>query len=468
MLSTNISILVDLIYIVSSILFIFGLKLLGSHKTAQHGNFISAIGMIIAVVVTLFDQQITSYQWIIVGIVLGSFVGIFVAQRITMTSIPEMVALFNSFGGLASLLVGWSEYHRYWETVELVKQSLLAIFIAIIIGSITFSGSVIAYGKLSGKIPSKPIMIPIQQIINIFILTAILFSAIAFCTFGLHADTKYTILLFSIGFALLLGITSVLPIGGADMPVVISLLNSYSGLAACATGFVILNNVLIVVGALVGSSGIILTKIMCKSMNRPLANVLFSGFGKDDRTQLSKSTGEVNSITVEDIYFVLEASRSVLIIPGYGMAVAQAQHAVRELVVFLEKNGSEVKYVIHPVAGRMPGHMNVLLAEANVPYEQLVQPEDVNPTMETIDVCLVIGANDVVNPAARDDKSCPIYGMPIIEVDRAKSVFILKRSMNTGFSNLENTLFTRPNTRILFGDGKETVTRILAEFKTNI
>lgn len=463
--------LVDLVYIVSSILFIFGLKFLGSPKTALKGNYISAIGMLLAVVITLLDQQILTYQWIFIGVLLGSIVGVYASQKVAMTQLPEMVALLHGFGGLASLLVGWSEYHRAYyttyTTAGLETFTLVAIALAVVIGGITFSGSMVAYGKLSGKIPGKPLFIPGQKILNIAMLLTVLCLSWLYCTLDISTTINhYPILIGLICLSLLLGITTVIPIGGGDMPVVISVLNSYSGLAACAAGFIILNNVLIVVGALVGASGFILSQIMCKAMNTSLMNILISGFNAHKITNTGTSTGEIKAITVEDAYFILEAAKSVLIIPGYGMAVAQAQHVVRELAEFLEANGTEVKYAIHPVAGRMPGHMNVLLAEANVSYDKLVEPEDVNPTMESVDACIVIGANDVVNTSARDDSQSPIYGMPIIEVDRAKTIFILKRSMNAGFAGLDNPLFGHQSARMLFGDAKEMVSRLVAEFKS--
>lgn len=458
--------LVNLVYIISSILFIFGLKFLGSPKTALKGNYLSALGMLMAVIITLFDQQILTYQWIFIGVLLGSIVGMYAAQRVAMTQLPEMVALLHGFGGLASLLVGWSEYHRYYA-MGLETFTLVAIALAVVIGGITFSGSMVAYAKLAGKIPGRPLFVPGQKVLNIAMLISVLFLSWFFCTLEISAvNGNYFLLIGLICLSLLLGITTVIPIGGADMPVVISVLNSYSGMAACAAGFIILNNVLIVVGALVGASGFILSQIMCKAMNTSLINILFSGFNADTNTKAVKNIGEIKAINVEDAYFILEAAKSVLIIPGYGMAVAQAQHVVRELAEFLEANGTDIKYAIHPVAGRMPGHMNVLLAEANVSYDKLVEPEDVNPTMESVDVCIVIGANDVVNTSARDDKQSPIYGMPIIEVDRAKTIFILKRSMNAGFSGLDNPLFVHNSTRMLFGDGKEMVSRLVAEFKS--
>ncbi len=456
--------MVNLVYILASVLFIFGLKMLGSAETAKKGNLVSAIGMLIAVVVTLLDQNIVDYTWILIGITLGTVIGATAALRVKMTAMPEMVAIFNGFGGIASLLVGSSEY--------LVSDSsfsiLIPIYLTVVIGGITFTGSLIAYSKLSGVITGNPILYKGQQWVNVILVLILLYLGIEMVASQDWLLVEDWQLISSIiALAFLLGVLLVIPIGGADMPVVIALLNSYSGLAACAAGFVIQNNVLIVAGALVGASGLILTNIMCKAMNRSLANVLFSGFGSvAASSSSSEEQGEVRPITTEDAFLILEAASSVAIVPGYGMAVAQAQHAVRELGELLEANGTDVQYVIHPVAGRMPGHMNVLLAEANVSYDQLNEPDDVNPIIETIGVCIVIGANDVVNPAARDNPESPIYGMPIIEVDRAVTTFVLKRSMASGFAGIENPLFFKTNTRMLFGDAKDSITALVSEFKS--
>ena len=457
------ALLVNLAYIASSILFIVGLKMLGSPDTARRGNFLSSSGMLLAVLITLLDQNIIDYKYIAGALVAGSVVGYFAATKVKMTSMPEMVAIFNGFGGIASLLVGSAEY----VSGTLNNPAFLgAIFLTVLIGGVTFTGSIIAYGKLSEVISGKPYLYKGQQFVNSLLLIAILLVGVNMLFYQGFITSEQTLILL-IGLAFVLGILFVNPIGGADMPVVIALLNSFSGLAACAAGFVILNNVLIVAGALVGASGLILTNIMCKAMNRSLANVLFSGFGAapDSSNESSQEQGEVKPISAEDAYLILEAASSVLIVPGYGMAVAQAQHAVRELGELLEENGAEVKYAIHPVAGRMPGHMNVLLAEANVSYDVLVEPEDVNPIMETVDVCMVIGANDVVNPDAKENEGSPIYGMPIIEVDNSKTVFVLKRSMASGFAGIQNPLFFKSNTRMLFGDAKETVSTLVSEFK---
>ena len=454
------TVLVNVAYIAASILFIVGLKMLGSPDTARRGNLFSSMGMLLAVLVTLVDQSIIDFTWIVVGLISGGVIGYLAATKVQMTSMPEMVAIFNGFGGIASLLVGSAEFIRG-------SDYLFPIYLTVLIGGVTFTGSLIAYGKLSEIIGGRPTLYKGQQIVNSLLLLLIVAIGIEMI-FMQGVFTANQTLLILCGLAMILGILFVIPIGGADMPVVIALLNSFSGLAACAAGFVIENNVLIVAGALVGASGLILTNIMCKAMNRSLANVLFSGFGSVIENIATSSTeqGEVKPINTSDAYLILEAASSVLIVPGYGMAVAQAQHAVRELGELLESNGAEVKYAIHPVAGRMPGHMNVLLAEANVSYDVLVEPGDVNPIMETVDVCMVIGANDVVNPDAKDNESSPIYGMPIIEVDNAKTVFVLKRSMASGFAGIQNPLFFKQNTRMLFGDAKETVSALVTEFKS--
>ena len=461
----NTTLIVNLSYILSSMLFIFGLKMLGSPETARKGNLLSSSGMFLAIVVTLLDQNIVDFSWIVIGLCIGASIGYFAATKVKMTSMPEMVALFNGFGGIASLLVGSAEY---LINIGLNAASLLAIFLTVLIGGVTFSGSLIAWGKLSEFIGGKPFLYKGQQIVNFLLLAILLICGLEMIFIqGLFTETQYQILILICVLAFILGIFLVIPIGGADMPVVIALLNSFSGLAACAAGFVIENNVLIVAGALVGASGLILTNIMCKAMNRSLANVLFSGFGAviDLSSGEKAEQGEVKPLSSSDAYLILEASSSVLIVPGYGMAVAQAQHVVRELGELLEANGAEVRYAIHPVAGRMPGHMNVLLAEANVSYDVLVEPEDVNPIMDTVDVCMVIGANDVVNPDAKENQGSPIYGMPIIEVDRAKTTFVLKRSMASGFAGIQNPLFFKSNTRMLFGDAKDSVSALEAEFK---
>ena len=448
--------LINLFYVASAALFIFGLKQLSSPATAVRGNMLSSFAMLIAIVATLTGNNILPWEWIIISIAIGAVIGGLAAQKVAMTSMPEMVALFNGSGGIASLLVAWAALYN----VDNSTFTDITVVLSILIGGVTFTGSFIAWGKLSEVMPSGAWVFGLQRVVNGAILLGIIAVAVIFCM-DPAADSQYLYML--IALALLFGVMVVAPVGGADMPVVISLLNSYSGLAACAAGFAINNNILIVAGSMVGAAGIILTNIMCKAMNRSLANVLFSGFGAVK--QATKVEGEVKPITADDAYLILEAAQSVTFVPGYGMAVAQAQHVVRELGELLEKNGAEVSYAIHPVAGRMPGHMNVLLAEANVPYDQLVEMEDINPRIEGIDVAVVIGANDVVNPAARNDENSPIYGMPIINVDHARTVFVLKRSMASGFSGVDNPLFFGDNTRMLFGDAKDSIATVVAEFK---
>ncbi|HJN52946.1 MAG: NAD(P)(+) transhydrogenase (Re/Si-specific) subunit beta [Pseudomonadales bacterium] len=450
----NIDLIANFSYIVAALLFIVGLKMLGSPATARRGNWLSSVGMLVAVTAGLFNKGIITYDWIIVGMIVGAIIGATAARLVAMTSMPEMVALFNGFGGIASLLVGWAAL--FGVTTDF---TVVTICLAMLIGGLTFTGSLVAFAKLSELINSKALVFPGQRFFNGLLLIAIIAIAVLFYMEP-AVDSKFLYAL--IGLSLLLGIMAVIPIGGADMPVVISLLNSYSGIAACAAGFAINNNILIVAGSLVGASGIILTKIMCKAMNRSLANVLFSGFGAVKTGKAIE--GVVKPINVEDAYYILEAATNVSFVPGYGMAVAQAQHVVKELGKILEANGCEVSYAIHPVAGRMPGHMNVLLAEADVPYEQLLEMDEINPRIETVDVAIVIGANDVVNPSARTDEDSPIYGMPIIDVDKARTVFVLKRSMASGFAGVPNPLFFGENTRMLFGDAKESISGVIAEF----
>ena len=466
--------IINLIYIIASIFLILGLKLLGSTRKARLGNIISSLGMLLAVGTVLISQQFLSIELILIGILIGSILGVLLARLIAMTRMPELVAMFNGLGGVASLLVGSSEFLKTAHT----NLTLIAILLAILIGGITFTGSIVAWGKLSGVLPTKALTFPGQNIINGLFLTITLLIAIY--TFYALND-KVPSLLFSlpevinsstfllitlVALALLLGFIIVMPIGGADMPVVISLLNSYSGIAACATGFIVMNYVLIVAGTLVGASGFILTNIMCKAMNRSLSNVLFSAFGSHASSNIANQDklGNVKPINDNDAYLILEAARSVVFIPGYGMAVAQAQHAIKELMVLLENNSCEVSFAIHPVAGRMPGHMNVLLAEASIPYEKLLEMNDINPKISSMDVAIIIGANDIVNPSATEDKSSPIYGMPIIEAMAARTVFVLKRSMNTGFAGIDNALFYKPNTRMLFGDAKISLQKIIGHF----
>ena len=448
----------NIIYIFSSILFITGIKMLGKEDTAVKGNFFSALAMFIAVSITLID--VINPIVLLSGIALGAVIGSFIALKVKMTSIPEMVALFNGFGGLATFLIAWSEFNSVPDNLF---QHVL-VMTTLYIGGVTFTGSLVAYAKLSEKIKIAKTSI----ITKIF--TTIFYSSLAFLLYSIFVTpfivTSFEFFTVLLVLTLLGGIGFVLPIGGGDMPVVISLLNSFSGIAAAFAGLLLLNNVLIVAGSLVGASGLILTVIMAKAMNRSISNILFVGYASSSASNSSsEEQGEVSPINVSDAYLILESASSVLIIPGYGMAVAQAQHVVRELGELLEDNGTEVKYGIHPVAGRMPGHMNVLLAEANVPYDVLAEPDDVNPTMDVVDVAIVIGANDVVNPSATEEPGSPIYGMPIIEVHNAKTVFVLKRSMSSGFAGVQNPLFFKQNTRMLFGDAKESIGGLVSEFK---
>ena len=448
----------NIIYIFSSILFITGIKMLGKEDTAVKGNFFSALAMFIAVSITLID--VVNPIVLLSGIALGAVIGSFIALKVKMTSIPEMVALFNGFGGLATFLIAWSEFNSIPDNLF---QHVL-VMTTLYIGGVTFTGSLVAYAKLSEKIKIAKTSIITKIFTTIFYISLpfLLYSTFA-TPFMVTSFEFFTVLLV---LTLLGGIGFVLPIGGGDMPVVISLLNSFSGIAAAFAGLLLLNNVLIVAGSLVGASGLILTVIMAKAMNRSISNILFVGYASSSASSSSsEEQGEVSPISVSDAYLILESASSVLIIPGYGMAVAQAQHVVRELGELLEENGTEVKYGIHPVAGRMPGHMNVLLAEANVPYDVLAEPDDVNPTMDAVDVAVVIGANDVVNPSATEEPGSPIYGMPIIEVHNAKTVFVLKRSMSSGFAGVQNPLFFKQNTRMLFGDAKESIGGLVSEFK---
>ena len=431
--------------------------MLGKEDTAVRGNFLSALAMFIAVSVTFVN--VINPLLVLIGIAIGAVIGSLIALKVKMTSIPEMVALFNGFGGLATFFIAWSEFN----SIPSNNFQYLLVMITTYIGGVTFSGSVIAYGKLSETLKVEKSSIITKLFTTLFYISIIylLYSIVITKIFTPGFDF-YTILLI---LTLLGGVGFVIPIGGGDMPVVISLLNSFSGIAAAFAGLLLLNNVLIVAGSLVGASGLILTIIMAKAMNRSIGNILFVGYASSSSVSKSEETGEVKPINVSDAYLILENASSVLVIPGYGMAVAQAQHVVRELGELLEANGTEVRYGIHPVAGRMPGHMNVLLAEANVPYDVLVEPEDVNPSMDTVDVAVVIGANDVVNPSATEEPGSPIYGMPIIEVHNARTVFVLKRSMSAGFAGVQNPLFFKQNTRMLFGDAKESIGGLVSEFK---
>ena len=459
------SAIVSLLYMASAVLFIRGIKLMGKAESARRGNRISSLGMLTAVVTVLSEKEVlgswssdllhNGYLYIALAVLMGSVIGIVMARSVKMTGIPELVALFNGFGGLSSLLVALSQHITKPKGGFFTSLSLA---LTVAIGAVAFTGSAIAWGKLSGKAFKKSLQIPGRNIVNAVIaalgLGGTALYVLGFSTLGLFM----TALLF-----LILGITLVAPIGGGDMPVVISFLNALSGLAAAAAGFAISNAALVVSGCLVGASGLILTKIMCKAMNRTFSSLLFKSFGKSSR-KASGEAREPRPISVEDAYLILEAARNVVIVPGYGMAVAQAQHAVKELSDKLEANGAEVSFSIHPVAGRMPGHMNVLLAEANIPYKQLKPSEELNPRMSQADVAIVIGANDVVNPDALNDESSPLYGMPIVNAFEAKTVFVLKRGKGTGFSGVENPLFTNDNTVMLYGDAKETVSALSREF----
>lgn len=459
-------ILIPVAYLVSAVLFIMGLKQLSHPKTAPRGNQTAAIGMLIAIIATLLYRDVIDYTLIIAGIIIGGAIGAYVARTVEMTAMPQMVAIFNGFGGGASLLVATAEFYRLITGMEAIAGfTMTAIGLSIIIGGITFTGSIVAFAKLQGIMRGAPILFKGQQIVNSILLIGTVTLTVLAVMVGAEAGFYIPAI---IVVALILGYMFVIPIGGADMPVVISLLNSFSGIAAAATGFVLSNNALIISGSLVGASGIILTNIMCKGMNRTIWNVLFAGFGGEDYAPgegVPVTQKLVKSYEPEDTVIIFENARQVVIVPGYGMAVAQAQHMVHELEKILEAKGVKVKYAIHPVAGRMPGHMNVLLAEANVPYDNLFDLDQINPEFEETDIALVIGANDVVNPAARHDTTSPIYGMPILDVDRSRTVFVLKRSMNPGFAGIDNELFYNDNTIMLFGDAKDTVTKLVAELK---
>ena len=451
-------------YIVAAILFIFGLKMLSKEDTAARGNLVSSIGMLIAVLVTLL--KVIDPYLVLIAMAIGAGIGSLFALKVKMTSIPEMVALFNGFGGLSSFFLAWSEFNNY-SAISLI---LILTYMTVFIGGVTFSGSLIAFFKLSEILKgSNNLLDNISRWFLIFICFFVLIaiSQIALSSTGIFVFSFELIEITFIAFlvaSLLAGLAFVVPIGGGDMPVVISLLNSLSGVAAALAGVLLLNTALIVAGCLVGASGLVLTLIMAKSMNRDLYNIFFVGYASDSNSS-EEITGETKPISAEDTYLIMESARSVLIVPGYGMAVAQAQHVVKELGDLLEENGCEISYGIHPVAGRMPGHMNVLLAEANVSYDNLLEPKDVNPKMKTIDVVIVIGANDVVNPSATEQPGSPIYGMPIIEAHQAKTVIVLKRSMSSGFAGVQNPLFFKENTRMLFGDAKESIAKLVSEFK---
>ncbi len=447
---------IQLIYLVATAFFIRGLKLLNSPATARKGNQLAAVGMLIGVLVTLFDQQIVSFELILIGTIIGSLIGIVLAKKVEMTSMPELVAVFNGFGGAASALVAWGEFARYTDLSVFDNTGLVTIGLSIFIGALTFTGSFVAFGKLQGFISGNAITFPGLNIINIGSMIGVLVM-IGFFTYDPSNATIFWIIL---GVSLLIGITSVIPIGGADMPVVISLLNSYSGLAASMAGFVLGNNLLIVSGALVGAAGLILTQIMCKAMNRSLFNVIFGSFGGDSSSGAaggSDGDKSVNETSAEDLAIQIAYASKVVIVPGYGLAVAQAQHIVKEVASKLEAKGVQVKYGVHPVAGRMPGHMNVLLAEADVPYDLLYDMDQINPEFASTDVVLIIGANDVVNPMAKTSPSSPIYGMPILNVDEAKRTVVFKRSLSFGYAGIDNPLFYQQKNQMFFGDAKKSL-----------
>ena len=450
----------NIFYVLASVLFILGIKKLSHPKTARNGNFLSACGMFIAIVSTLISNDNIDLQMIALGVIIGSVIGALFAQKVEMTQMPQMVAIFNGFGGSASALVAAAEF---LNSGSISTFTLSSIMISIFVGTLTFTGSFIAFGKLQGFISGQPIVFPGQKALN-----AIL--ALALVGFGIYAVITPSEINYFYGLIILsalIGITLTIPIGGADMPVVISLLNSYSGVAASATGFVLMNNGLIISGALVGASGLILTSIMCKGMNRSLANVIFGAVGleQDSGGDSSQKQVTIKSYSTEEAAMIFDAAQKVIVVPGYGLAVAQAQHAVREVAELLEEKGKQVLYAIHPVAGRMPGHMNVLLAEANIPYEQLKDLDEINSEFEDCDVSLVLGANDVVNPAARHDTSSPIYGMPILDVDKSRTVIINKRTMTTGFAGIQNELFGFDNSIMVFGDAKDMLQQLLKDLK---
>jgi len=453
---------IGLLYLVAIVCFILALRFLSSPKHARRGNWLGGVGMIIAIATTLLREGIGNWALIVIGAAIGAAVGLVGARKVKMTAMPQMVALFNGVGGGAAALVALAEFHT--SGGDLVWDSALSTVLSALIGSISFAGSLVAFAKLQELVSGRPIVFPGQNIVNIVVLAAAVVIGIAIVG-GLESQWAIDVL---VVLALIFGVMFVLPIGGADMPVVISMLNAFTGLAASATGFVLHSTVLIVAGMLVGASGTLLTLLMAKAMNRSVANVLFGAFG-----QVQAGAGQaraddgrtVRATTADDVAVQLSFARKVIIVPGYGMAVAQAQHDVRQLADLLEEKGVDVKYAIHPVAGRMPGHMNVLLAEANVPYTQLFEMDEINPEFPQTDVALVIGANDVTNPAARSDQSSPIYGMPILDVDKAASIVVMKRSMNPGFAGIDNELYLDPKTTMLFGDAKESVLKLIGAVK---
>jgi NAD(P) transhydrogenase subunit beta len=456
---------VDLAYLVCAITFIIGLKRLSSPRTAVRGNQVAAFGMVLAIGVTLWDADARNLAWIIAGIVIGGVIGAYSARAVKMTAMPQMVALFNGVGGGAAALISISEYHdRIGLATDPATSFLISTLFSAIVGGVSFAGSMIAFGKLQEVISGSPVTVPGQKAVN-----AVNFIAIVVLAVYLAAGNESEgVLVLAVALSLLLGVSLVMAIGGADMPVVISLLNSFTGLAAAATGFTLHNNLLIIAGTLVGASGALLTQMMSRAMNRSLANVVFGAFGTGSGTAVAGpagAQGTVRSASADDVAVMLGYARRVVIVPGYGLAVAQAQHVVRELADQLERKGVDVRYAIHPVAGRMPGHMNVLLAEADVPYTQLYEMDEINAEFPRTDVSLVVGANDVVNPAAKNTPGSPIYGMPVLNGDQSQALVVLKRSMNTGFAGIDNELFTDPKTTMLFGDAKESLANLVTSVK---
>ena len=451
--------IIVLAYLLSSVLFILGLKNLSSPKTARRGNLFAMIAMLIAIIATLIKNEIVDFTFIITGLIIGSTIGVIIARRVSMTAMPQMVALFNGLGGGASAFVALAEYYRL--TGGLTTHTIVSMIISFFVGAVTLTGSLVAFGKLQGIIKSAPVVFKAQRFINMLIFTLFLITGIMVVINP--ANSSYLLAVLAI--AMILGILLVIPIGGADMPVVISSLNSCSGLAAAATGFVLSNNILIICGALVGASGMILTRIMCKAMNRSISNIIFGALGTISSDIKSEEKQKVVAYTEEDASMMLESVQTVIVIPGYGLAVAQAQFALQELVKTLINSGIKARYAIHPVAGRMPGHMNVLLAEANVSYDLLFDLGDINNDFQSTDVALVVGANDVVNPSARADKDSPLYGMPILNADQAKTVIICKRSLSPGFSGVDNELFYNKKTMMIFGDAKDSINRLIKLLK---
>jgi NAD(P) transhydrogenase subunit beta len=456
------TLLIEAAYVLASILFILGLRSLTIPDRARRGMQLAALVMLVAIVGTLVNHEIVRYEWILAGLALGTVIGYPLGVYVPMTAMPQRIAISHMFGAVAATLVGVAEFYALGEGAQVTRPQMAALGFEVLFGALTITGSFMAFGKLQELLPSRPVTFPGQNVLSLAMFAA----AVGLFAWLLVEPANPMAFYAMVGLALLFGVSLVLPIGGADMPVVISLLNSYAGLASAATGFAIGNNVLIIAGALDGASGFILSIVMSRAMNRSFGNVLFGAFGAAPKSSAKTSQGlTVHAITPQDAAIQLGFARLVIVVPGYGMAVAQAQHQVRELAALIEKNGGTVLYAIHPVAGRMPGHMNVLLAEADVPYDKLKEMDEINGEFKNADVALVIGANDVVNPAARTDKGSPIYGMPILDVDQARQVIVLKRSMNPGFAGIENELFYAPNTAMLFGDAKASLSRLVQEVK---